>query len=402
MIKNRTVGNPIIQDLWTRKDGTPTSRHGKGKRWSVRWNEANGKQLSRSFNRKIDAKNFASAITAQVDRGDYRDKAAGQLLVREVFTEWEPTTVNNKQKTRDDRMSLWRVHVEPYWAEWKISNIRKTDVSKWIATMSSEKVGNRTIQRAVGVLRGTLQYAVDAEMIAVNPAVGVQLPKTIVRRRNYLSIKQVEKLAQEMLEPPEELGLGEAEKAVYAAFHSQYPTVIRVLAYTGIRWAEMSALRVDSIDFDTRRFDIHRTDEHDGGKYKDGTPKNHKRRTVPFPSTLAPELRNLTKDKAPGDRVFQSDRGKMLRGSNFRRRQYVPALDRIRKNEPTFPLLTIHDLRHTAASIAIQAGANVKAVQRMLGHASAKMTLDTYAELFDSDLDRVGSEIDALIRRNAA
>ena len=78
-----------------------------------------------------------------------------------------------------------------------------------------------------------------------------------------------------MLKPPEELGLSEAEKAVYAAFHAQYPTVIRVLAYTGIQWAEMTALRVDSIDFDTRRFDIHRTDEHDGGKYKDGTPKNH-------------------------------------------------------------------------------------------------------------------------------
>lgn len=84
----------------------------------------------------------------------------------------------------------------------------------------------------------------------------------------------------------------------------------------------MTALRVDSIDFDTRRFDIHRTDEHDGGTYKDGTPKNHKRRTVPFPSSLVPELQELTKNKAPGDRVFQSDRGKMLRGSNFRGRQY--------------------------------------------------------------------------------
>ncbi|MDQ1531827.1 MAG: hypothetical protein QOE37_1932, partial [Microbacteriaceae bacterium] len=49
--------------------------------------------------------------------------------------------------------------------------------------------------------------------------------------------------------------------------------------------------------------------------------------------------------------------------------------------------LTIHDLRHTAASLAISAGANVKAVQRMLGHASAAMTLDTYADLFDDDFD---------------
>lgn len=61
--------------------------------------------------------------------------------------------------------------------------------------------------------------------------------------------------------------LGPVPQATYHA--RRYPTVIRVLAYTGIRWAEMTALRVDSIDFDTRRFDSHRTDEHDGGKYKE-------------------------------------------------------------------------------------------------------------------------------------
>ena len=51
--------------------------------------------------------------------------------------------------------------------------------------------------------------------------------------------------------------------------------------------------------------------------------------------------------------------------------------------------MTIHDLRHRAASLAISAGANVKAVQKMLGHASAAMTLDTYADLFDDDLNTV-------------
>lgn len=53
------------------------------------------------------------------------------------------------------------------------------------------------------------------------------------------------------------------------------------------------------------------------------------------------------------------------------------------------PPMTIHDLRHTAASLAVSAGANVKAVQRMLGHASAAMTLDTYSDLFDDDLDAI-------------
>ena len=56
-----------------------------------------------------------------------------------------------------------------------------------------------------------------------------------------------------------------------------------------------------------------------------------------------------------------------------------------------------HDLRHTAASLAIQRGANVKAVQRMLGHASAAMTLDVYAGLFSDDLDSVAVALDPLV-----
>src|SRR5207253_4825608 len=60
------------------------------------------------------------------------------------------------------------------------------------------------------------------------------------------------------------------------------------------------------------------------------------------------------------------------------------------------PGLTPHELRHTAASLAVSAGANVKAVQRMLGHASAAMTLDRYADLFDDDLDDVADRLDRL------
>lgn len=66
---------------------------------------------------------------------------------------------------------------------------------------------------------------------------------------------------------------------------------------------------------------------------------------------------------------------------------------RAQKIEPDLPRISPHDLRHTAASLAISAGANVKAVQRMLGHASAAMTLDTYADLFDDDLDYVAEAL---------
>jgi integrase len=57
--------------------------------------------------------------------------------------------------------------------------------------------------------------------------------------------------------------------------------------------------------------------------------------------------------------------------------------------------VTPHDLRHTAASIAIDAGANVMAVAKMLGHASPKMILDTYADLFDTHVDEFSRALDA-------
>ncbi len=56
-----------------------------------------------------------------------------------------------------------------------------------------------------------------------------------------------------------------------------------------------------------------------------------------------------------------------------------------------------HDVRHTAASLAIQSGANVKLVQQMLGHASAARMLDVYGGLFGDDLDSVADRLDSLV-----
>lgn len=63
--------------------------------------------------------------------------------------------------------------------------------------------------------------------------------------------------------------------------------------------------------------------------------------------------------------------------------------------------MTAHLLRHTAASLAIHAGANPLVVQRMLGHASAAMTLDVYADLFESDLAVVAEKVGNLWARQA-
>ncbi|WP_431278311.1 site-specific integrase [Leifsonia poae] len=146
---------------------------------------------------------------------------------------------------------------------------------------------------------------------------------------------------------------------------------------------------INRVDFARRRIDVARAVSEPRGVIIWGTPKNHERRSVPFPDVLSGLLEKRCSRRDPEDPVFTGSDGGVLRAGNYRNRVFNAAVARCMEKDETFPRLTLHDLRHTAASLAVSAGANVKAVQRMLGHASAAMTLDVYADIFDDDLDAV-------------
>ena len=212
-----------------------------------------------------------------------------------------------------------------------------------------------------------------------NPCDGVKLPKRQHADRGYLSHTQVAALADAVERQGEVIGF---------------------LAYTGLRWGEMAALRVQDFDMLRRRVNVSRSVTESGGLVW-STPKSHERRSVPFPAVLADELAALMVGKDRDALVFIDQRGGVLRNSNWRARVFQPAVEKCQKGDGAFPSITPHDLRHTAASLAIGAGANVKAVQRMLGHAKASMTLDVYADLLDEDLDGVADRLDTAIRSTA-
>jgi len=134
----------------------------------------------------------------------------------------------------------------------------------------------------------------------------------------------------------------------------------------GLRWGEMSALRVGSLDLIRRRMRIKTAFVEVKGRLVEGTPKTHQNRTVPLPRFLVDDVAAHVEGKGPDELVFSTPAGAPLRNTNFRRRHWDWAV-----KEAGLHGLTPHDLRHTAASLAVAAGANVEAVQRMLGHASA-------------------------------
>ena len=162
----------------------------------------------------------------------------------------------------------------------------------------------------------------------------------------------------------------------------------------------MAALRVQDFDMLRRRVNVSRSVTESGGLVW-STPKSWERRSVPFPAVLCDELAALMVGKGRDDLDFTDERGGVLRNSNWRARVFRPAVTKCQSADDTFPTITPHDLRHTAASLAVSVGANVKAVQRMLGHAKASMTLDTYADLFDEDLDDVADRLNAALQTTA-
>ena len=218
---------------------------------------------------------------------------------------------------------------------------------------------SQRVKRAHYVLSRILADAIRDNLIAKNPAAGVKLPRTSRKRPVYLTHQQV---------------------AALAAASGEYEGLVLLLAYSGLRWGEVVGLRVHDLDMLRKRAAVSENAVQSGKKMFVGAPKGHKRRTVPLPAFLLPYLGRQCEAKAREALLWSSADGSHLRRPHPTSGWFAKAVTTSR-----VPRVTPHDLRHTAASLAVSAGANVKAVQRMLGHASAAMTLDVYADLFDDD-----------------
>jgi integrase len=104
----------------------------------------------------------------------------------------------------------------------------------------------------------------------------------------------------------------------------RYAPLVRMLAYTGLRWGEVAALRIHEVDLDRRRIHVVASVTEVDGRLVWGTPKTHAPRTVPLPRFVTRELALLAEGRAPDDLLFTAPRGGVLRVRNFRRNVFDP------------------------------------------------------------------------------
>lgn len=354
--------------------------------WRAHYRAPDGKQRNKTFTRKIDAERFLTTVENSKLVGSFVDPAMSRVTVGAWAERWLAGQSHLKPSTAERYAGILRAHVLPQWQQVRLADVSHAGVQSWISELAQRRAP-ATVCKIHRVLSMILALAVADGRLARNPADGIKLPRVVQRDHIYLTHNQVDRLATKVASP-----YGDQSRVSMADRESakSYRLVVLFLAYTGVRWGEMAALRVGRVNFLRRRASIIESVTVVKGVLTWGTPKGHARRDVPIPRFLIDELAAHVAGKEPDDLVFTGVKGGALRSKMFQGATLTAAAVQI-----GVPGLTAHKLRHTAASLAIASGTNVKVVQQMLGHKSATMTLDLYGHLFADQLDEVADAMDA-------
>ncbi|WP_454728540.1 tyrosine-type recombinase/integrase [Cellulosimicrobium protaetiae] len=387
-----------IEDRWQRTvkhaDGTTTTertdRYGTGRRFRASVRGVDGRARSASFDRKTDARRWEEEQRTALRAGSWVDPAAGRVTFGEQAAKWLASRHDLKPTTRAGYASTLKLAAPLDTVP--LAKITHERVGEWVADLTSRGLSASHVRGAYVLVHAVLEYAVRAKRLATNPATGVSLPKDRTRRRRYLTDEQVRDLAAAVGRWSTRPGDDGPVLAQRARVDEETCTLLRVLvltlAYTGLRFGEAVALRVRHVDVLRRRVRVEDNVTEVSGRQVIGTPKNGEARDVPLPKFLADMLAARMVGLGRDEHLFATSTGSPLRSGNVRR-LFDPAASAVGLDG-----LHLHDLRHTAASLAVSAGANVKVVQAMLGHKSAAMTLDVYSDLFPQDLDDVARRLD--------
>lgn len=364
--------------------------------WQVDWTDGAGARRRKRFRTKRQAEDYHLEVTQQVRSGDWVDPSLAQkMTVGELYEKWierirtmgarggkpaKPKTIHNYEQA-------WSKHIAPRWEYVVMSQVQYHAISEWSNSLDTGDSNRETVSKIFGRI---LSEGVRLGVISRNPAKDRLGNADYVRRATkkkkhvYLTVKQLMALVEAM--PTDQ------DKAM-----------VLVGGLSGLRWGEVTALQWGDIDLQKGLIHVQRAYSDVGGKLVLGTTKGGSDRFVPLHSRTAEALLAGEPERLEGVRVFNSTRGHPIRNGRWTPGVLVATLARLHAEETGDksslpPIETrFHDLRHTAVSLAISAGENIKVIQRIAGHSTATLTLDTYAGLFESDLLESRVRLDGFI-----
>ena len=303
------------------------------------------------------------------------------LTLSEYFDRWitEHIEAQRKGATLDQYRIAYQRYIKPTLGTRNLDSITRSDIRTLLAVMRADKKSTATMRAYLAPLSAMFNQAIEDELVSKNP-VFRQLP--IARYGLQNPVAKV--LKRDELET-----LLTVCRKRYAP---HYPFVL-ALARTGMRVGEATALRWPEVDLTNGNILVRRT--HRESKWKREAedlayaPKSGKYRSIPMSNELHETLRlwHAARNK-DNPRVFSSKNGGLVDLANFRKRAWTRML-----REAEVPHIRLHDMRHTVATLLLEANVPLIKVKEILGHHSIKVTADLYGHL---DAGKYKDEVNTL------
>lgn len=360
--------------------GAGTIRQRKDGRWegriTVGINPGTGKPIRRSVygSTQKEARQEMTAIQQAVDSGTYQ--APDKTTIGEWLDTWMTTFCAAKVRplTYSSYEVVIKKHIKPNMGALRLQAVRGVHVQKLYNGMTAAGLSPKTVKNVAAILHKAFSVAMKQGMIQTNPCDAAELPKVMQKEIKPLTDAEIPQFLAAIDDSP--------MRNAYA-----------LCLFAGLREGECLGLSWDQVDFQARRITVSQQlqkEKKKGARYyiapttKSGKPRQIEPPEIAFRYLRAERARQAENQLAAGEcwsnpdnLVFTDATGKHLAIHTFYK-HFKRIAARIGR-----PDARPHDLRHTAATVAIASGADIKSVQDLMGHATASFTLNVYAHTSD-------------------
>ena len=377
--------------------GSGSIRQRSGGTWEARvtvgTDPGSGKPIRKSIygQTQKEVRQKMTSILRSIDNGTYQ--APDKTTVSEWFDEWLKTFCKIKVKplTYSSYEAAIKKHVKPRIGAIKLQSLRGVHIQQLYNDMTAAGLSAKTVKNVSAIMHKAFSVALKQGMIQTNPCDAAELPKAVHKEIQPLTDAEIPSFLNAIDGHP----MGNA----YA-----------LCLFAGLREGECLGLSWSQIDFENKRITVSQQlqrEKKKGGAYyiapstKSGKPREIRPPDIALQYLRAEKIRQAQNQLAAGsvwnnefDLVFTDGTGKHFAIHTFYRnfKRIAESIGR--------PDARPHDLRHTAATVAIASGADIKSVQDLLGHATASFTLNVYAhtseKMKQDTADRMQSYYDNL------
>lgn len=375
MAKKAVSGNGSIRQ---RPDG----------RWEGRVSlgfDGGGKRVSKSFYGSTQVAEKIRKASAQIDEGRFIEPS--KITVKQWLLDWLETFCANglRPYTLISYRGIINHHINNYIGALKLQSVKGTHIQKMYNGLIREGFSAKTVKNVSAVAHKAFAMAVKQGMIAFNPCDAAQLPSMTQHEIKPLTDAEIPVFLEEIKGHP-------------------YENAFALCLFAGLREGECLGLSWEQVDFEKQTITIcqqlQKGNKGEGYQLRPFT-KSNKPRTIKPPQIafdyLKQEQRQQAKNRLavgpiwdnPQNLVFTNEIGKNIAIPTFYRafKKVVTAIGR--------PDARPHDLRHTAATVAIASGADIKSVQSLMGHATASFTLNVYAHTSEKMMEDTAARMQA-------